>query len=99
MLVTFATLRVKAQLPTETSSSNFCAVNLQKTFQQPLQLVFKTKQRVTACSALIALRCKICFKLSILLSSPLEHHRKYAVCFEEPQQSPKVRYLKNIAHV
>ena len=48
---------------------------------------------------MIALRCKISFKLSILLSSLIEHHRKYAFCFEEPQQSPKVRYLKNVAHV
>ena len=47
MLVTLATLRVKARLTTETFSSNFCAVTLQQTFQQPLQLVLKTKQRET----------------------------------------------------
>ena len=53
-----------------------------------------------SCSALIALRCKISFfKLSVLFSSSIEHHRKYAFCFEESQQSPKVRYLKNIAHM
>lgn len=47
MLVTLATLRVKARLPTETSSSNVCVTTLQETFQQPLQLVLKTKQRET----------------------------------------------------
>jgi len=96
MFVTLATLRVKAQLRTETSSRNVCAMTLQKTLQQPLQLVSKTKQRETV--ALLWLHCvaRLVFKLSILLSSPLEHHRKYALCFEESQQSTKVRYLKNV---
>ena len=99
MLVTLATLRVKARLPTETSSSNVCVTTLQETFQQPLQLVLKTKQRETVALLWLHYVTRLVFKLSILLSSPLEHHRKYAFCLEEPQQSPKVRYLKNIAHM